>query len=119
MEKDIPEKMYERADTLSGGQQQRVAIARALFQGAAVLLADEPISAVDPARARSLLELLVSLCEEEHLTLVVSMHQLELAKEYFPRLVGLKEGRILFDRKAGELAAGEVEELYLLEEPEG
>jgi phosphonate transport system ATP-binding protein len=111
----IPEKMYERVDTLSGGQQQRVAIARALFQGPAVLLADEPISAVDPARARSLLELLVGLCTEEDLTLVVSMHQLELAKEFFPRLVGLKEGRVLFDRKIGDLADEEVEELYLLE----
>lgn len=115
----IPEKMYERVDTLSGGQQQRVAMARALFQGPAVLLADEPISAVDPARARSLLELLVGLCEEEELTLVVSMHQLELAREFFPRLVGLKAGRVLFDREAGGLESGEVEELYRLEEPTG
>ena len=115
----IPEKMYDRVDTLSGGQQQRVAVARALFQGPSVLLADEPISAVDPARARNLLELLVGLCEEEELTLVVSMHQLELAREFFPRLVGLKEGRVLFDRKGEDLEAVDVEELYRLDETTG
>ena len=115
----IAEKMYDRIDTLSGGQQQRVAVARALFQKPDVLLADEPISAVDPARARSMLELLTGLCAEEELTLVVSLHQLELAREVFPRLVGLKEGRVLFDRATGELRADEVEELYELEERAG
>jgi phosphonate transport system ATP-binding protein len=115
----IEEKMYDRVDTLSGGQQQRVAVARALFQKPAVLLADEPISAVDPARARSMLELLTGLCSEEELTLVVSMHQLELAREFFPRLVGLKEGQVLFDRAAEDLRPEEVEELYELEEQVG
>ena len=115
----IAEKMYDRVDTLSGGQQQRVAVARALFQKPVVLLADEPISAVDPARARSMLEVLTGLCAEENLTLVVSMHQLELAREFFPRLVGLKEGRVLFDRAAEDLRPEEVEELYALEERVG
>jgi phosphonate transport system ATP-binding protein len=112
----IAEKMYDRVDALSGGQQQRVAVARALFQSPAVLLADEPISAVDPARARSLLELLVGLCAEEELSLVVSMHQLELAREFFPRLVGMKEGKVLFDRATPDLQAGELADLYRLEE---
>jgi phosphonate transport system ATP-binding protein len=112
----ISEKMYDRVDTLSGGQQQRVAVARALFQSPSILLADEPISAVDPARARSLLELLVGLCAEEELSLVVSMHQLELAREFFPRLVGMKEGKVLFDRATPDLQAGELADLYRLEE---
>lgn len=111
----ISEKMYDRVDSLSGGQQQRVAMARALYQSPQVLLADEPISAVDPARASQLLELLVELSEEESLTLVVSMHQLELAREFFPRMVGLKEGLVLFDREAGALEESEVKELYQLE----
>ena len=115
----IPEKMYDRVDTLSGGQQQRVAVARALFQGPEVLLADEPISAVDPARARSLLDLLVELCGQEKLTLVVSMHQLELAKEFFPRLVGLRDGRVLFDRNREDLRQEDVDELYRLEDRAG
>lgn len=114
----IAEKMYDRVDALSGGQQQRVAVARSLFQQPEVLLADEPISAVDPARARQLLELLVELGEEEHLTLVVSMHQLALARELFPRLVGLKDGLILFDRGSDELEEGVVRELYQLESDE-
>ena len=66
-----------------------------------------------------MLELLAGLCEEEELTLVVSLHQLELAREFFPRLVGLKEGRVLFDRATGELRPEEVEELYELEERVG
>jgi len=111
----IAEKMYDRVDSLSGGQQQRVAVARALFQEPEVLLADEPISAVDPARAQQLLELLVGLCGEEELTLVVSMHQLELAREHFSRIVGLKGGRVLFDRGADALEKGEMRELYELE----
>ena len=111
----IAEKMYDRLDTLSGGQRQRVAEARALFQEPVALLADEPVSAVDPARARNLLELLSQLCEEEGLTLVVSMHQLELAKEFFPRLVGLKEGRVTFDGSTGELSEDQLTELFRLE----
>lgn len=111
----IAEKMYDRVDTLSGGQQQRVAVARALFQNPVALLADEPVSAVDPARARNLLELLTRLSEEEGLTLVVSMHQLELAKEFFPRLVGLKGGRIEFDGPTGDLREAELADLFRLE----
>ena len=111
----IAEKMYDRVDSLSGGQQQRVALARSLFQEPQALLADEPISAVDPARARQLLALLVELCEEEALTLVVSMHQLELAREFFSRMVGLKEGRVLFDQASASLQGGDMDALYQLD----
>ncbi len=112
----IAEKIYDRLDTLSGGQQQRVAVARALFQAPVALLADEPVSAVDPARARDLLELLSRLCEEEGLTLVVSMHQLELAREFFPRLVGLKEGWVAFDGSTGEVSEDQLAELFRLDD---
>ena len=108
----IAEKMYDRADTLSGGQQQRVAVARALFQEPAVILADEPVSAVDPARARDVLELLTRLSEEEGLTLLVSMHQLDLAREFFPRLVGLKHGNVHFDGKPSELGSEGLSALF-------
>ena len=114
----IGEKLYDRTDTLSGGQQQRVAIARALYQRPLALLADEPVSAVDPARARSLLALLGRLCEEEGLTLVVSMHQLTLAREFFPRLVGLKEGRVAFDGATSQLAEEELTRLFEIDSPE-
>ena len=112
----IEEKMYDRVDTLSGGQQQRVAVARALFQEPVALLADEPVSAVDPARARDVLDLLVRLCEDEGLTLLVSMHQLELAQDYFPRVVGLKAGRIVFDGEGSSLQEEGMADLFQLRE---
>lgn len=92
-------KMYDRTDSLSGGQQQRVALARTLYQGAEVLLADEPLSSVDPARARDVLELMAGLSAEQGITLVVSLHQVALAREFFPRIIGLKKGKVLFDGK--------------------
>jgi phosphonate transport system ATP-binding protein len=108
----IPEKLFERTDRLSGGQQQRVAIARALFQQAQAILADEPVSAVDPARARDTIALLTEISRERGLTLVTSMHNLELAKAFFPRLVGLRAGRILFDGAPGDIAPESFERLY-------
>ncbi|MDB4537220.1 ATP-binding cassette domain-containing protein [Akkermansiaceae bacterium] len=95
----VAPKMYDRTDSLSGGQQQRVALSRTLYQGAEILLADEPLSAVDPARARDVLELLTGLSTEQGFTLVVSLHQVELAREFFPRVVGLKDGKVVFDGK--------------------
>ncbi|MGJ8695433.1 MAG: phosphonate ABC transporter ATP-binding protein [Verrucomicrobiaceae bacterium] len=106
---DIAGKMYDRTDSLSGGQQQRVALARTLFQGAEILLADEPLSAVDPARARDVLELLTSLSDEQGLSLIVSLHQVELAREFFPRLIGLREGHIVFD---GQPTDQQIADLY-------
>ncbi|MFT7172155.1 MAG: phosphonate transport system ATP-binding protein [Paracoccaceae bacterium] len=93
----VAEKMYDRTDSLSGGQQQRVALSRTLFQGAEVLLADEPLSAVDPARARDVLKLLTGLSQENGSTLVVSLHQVALAREFFARVIGLKNGEVVFD----------------------
>ena len=103
-----------RADRLSGGQQQRVAIARALWQQPEALLADEPVSSLDPARARAVLGLLTRLSSEDGLTLVVSLHQLELAREFFPRLIGLRSGRIVFDRAPGLVGDEEFQALYQL-----
>ena len=110
----IGDKLYERVDRLSGGERQRVAIARVLFQKPQILLADEPVSSVDPARARSVLELLTGLAREEGLTLCVSLHHLELAREFFPRLVGMKAGQIVFDRPVGSIAEDEFDSLFQL-----
>jgi phosphonate transport system ATP-binding protein len=114
----IPEKLYERTDTLSGGQRQRVAIARALFQEPEALLADEPVSSVDPARARDAVGLLAAISREEGLTLCVSLHNLALAREFFPRLVGLRGGRIVFDRPTSELHDDDFAALYDLSREE-
>jgi phosphonate transport system ATP-binding protein len=108
----IPEKLYHRTDSLSGGQQQRVAVARALFQEPRALLADEPVSSVDPARARDTVTLLTEVCRERGLTLCMSLHDLELARQFFPRLVGLRRGQVVFDRAAKDLGAKEFQALY-------
>ncbi len=108
----IAEKLYERTDRLSGGQRQRVAIARALYQDPAALLADEPVSSVDPARARDTVALLAEICRERKLTLCMSLHNLELAREFLPRLVGLRGGRVVFDRKSDELDDADFADLY-------
>ena len=110
----IGEKLYERVDRLSGGERQRVAIARALFQRPEILLADEPVSSVDPARARSVLELLTDLAREDRLTLCVSLHNLGLAREFFPRLVGMRAGEIAFDRPAETIPEKEFQTLFEL-----
>jgi len=108
----IPEKLFERTDTLSGGQQQRVAIARALFQEPSALFADEPVSSVDPARARDTVALLTEISRERGLTLVASLHNLDLAREFFPRLIGLRAGRVVFDRRAADIHEREFHALY-------
>lgn len=114
----IADKLYQRTDTLSGGQQQRVAVARALYQRPEVLLADEPVSSVDPARARSLVELLDGIAKEHGLTLVMSLHNLDLAREYFPRLVGMRAGRVVFDMPSDKICEAQFEALYRLEKHE-
>lgn len=114
----IEEKLYSRVSELSGGQRQRVAIARALFQNPKALLADEPVSSVDPARARDTVKLLVELSAEVGFTLCVSLHHIELAKEFFPRLVGLRSGAIVFDADPEEIEESQFTTLYELEEHE-
>jgi phosphonate transport system ATP-binding protein len=110
----IPEKLYERTDELSGGQRQRVAIARALYQAPEALLADEPVSSVDPARARDTVALLKEVSQERGITLCMSIHNLDLAREFFPRLVGLRGGRIAFDAAPRDVSSEQFEALYHL-----
>jgi len=112
----IGEKLFHRVDSLSGGERQRVAIARALYQEADYLIADEPLSALDPARARETITLLTEVARAKGLTLLLSMHDIELAREFVPRLVGLRAGRVLFDGPSGELTDEALSELYDLEE---
>ncbi len=108
----MQEYLHRRVDRLSGGQQQRVAIARALWQLPKLMVADEPVSSLDPMRAREVLELLTSLATQDGLTLMVSLHQLELAREFFPRLIGLRDGRIVFDKPSPEIGQAEFRELF-------
>lgn len=116
MQVGILEKLYERTDRLSGGQQQRVAIARVLVQNPAAILADEPISNLDPERAREIMQLLLQLSQAQGKTLITSLHAFEYARSHFQRLVGLRQGRILFDAPAAAVTTAMVEELYRTED---
>jgi phosphonate transport system ATP-binding protein len=93
----IAEQAYQRASTLSGGQQQRAAIARVLMQGAKALLADEPIASLDPESSRRIMEILREVNSSDGITVVISLHQVDVATRYCPRIVALKEGRVVFD----------------------
>jgi phosphonate transport system ATP-binding protein len=114
----VGEKLYARTDRLSGGQRQRVAIARALFQRPVALIADEPVSSVDPARARDAVQLLADISRQSGLTLCVSLHNLDLAREFFPRLVGLRRGRVVFDKPTSDLQEEQFAVLYHLDSTE-
>jgi len=103
---------YKRADQLSGGEQQRVAIARTLMQQPAIVLADEPVSSLDPSLSRVVLDILKRVCREDGITALVSLHTLELTREYADRVVGLKQGQIFFDGAVGELTDIIVDSIY-------
>ena len=108
----IPEKLWARTDTLSGGQQQRVAIARVLVQDPDVILADEPVSSVDPSLAITIVELLRDLAASANKTLCMNLHSVELALTYFPRIVGIRNGRVQFDLAPDKVTDGLLAELY-------
>lgn len=101
-----------RADTLSCGQQQRVAIARMLMQNAQVVLADEPVASLDPKAGREVMDLLWAIVKERGMTVICVMHQLALAQEYGERLVGLRDGRLIFDHLTAEIDQHTLNNLY-------
>jgi len=97
---------------LSGGEKQRVGIARALSQQPEIILADEPVSNLDPRLMLEIMELIKNICKEDNLTLVCNLHFVGLAKKYADRIIGLKEGRIIFDGTPLELTKEKIEEIY-------
>ena len=108
----IGEHANERASNLSGGQQQRAALARALVQRARIVLADEPIASLDPESARRVMELMQSLNREHKLTVIVSLHQIDIAMKYCARTVALRDGRVVFDGASERLTPAVLHELY-------
>lgn len=108
----LEELMDQRANTLSGGQMQRVAIARVLMQDAELILADEPIASLDPRSAREVMEILSRIHAEDGRTVVVTLHQVDVARRYCQRAVALKDGRLYFDGPISELTDARLQALY-------
>jgi phosphonate transport system ATP-binding protein len=108
----IVECCFQRASTLSGGQQQRAAIARAMVQGARVILADEPIASLDPESSRRVMDILAKVNREDGCTVIVSLHQVNVATRYCPRTVALHHGRVVFDGPSSQLTPPLLRELY-------
>ena len=99
----LSDKLHERCDNLSGGQQQRVSIARTLFQQANIILADEPVSALDPVTSQEIMEELRNINETMKKTVIVNIHSVDLAKQFSKRIIALQDGRVVFDGTPKEL----------------
>jgi len=108
----IEECHAQRASTLSGGQQQRAAIARTLVQGADLILADEPIASLDPESSRNVMDILSKINREDGSTVIVSLHQVEMAIKYCPRVIALHQGSVVYDGLAANLTPSLLRELY-------
>lgn len=109
---DIEKYSLKRCDELSGGQRQRVAIARALMGNPKIILADEPISALDVKSATKVMEILKKVNETYHVNIIANLHHLDYAKEYCERIVGLNNGRLIFDGKPQDLTDSVIEKIY-------
>ncbi|RZT42807.1 phosphonate ABC transporter ATP-binding protein [Cupriavidus agavae] len=108
----IDDYAFQRASTLSGGQQQRAAIARTLVQNARVILADEPIASLDPESSRRVMSLLSQINRTRKVAVVVSLHQVDVAMRYCPRVVALRQGKVVYDGPSAALTPGMLRDLY-------
>ena len=108
----LPGREDSRADALSGGQQQRVAIARALMQGPRLILADEPVASLDPALRHSVMRHIEALNREEGMTVVCTLHDVDLIQRYATRLVALRDGKLVYEGVPSEFTADTFRDIY-------
>ena len=109
---DLGDKLFDRVDRLSGGERQRVGLTRALLAPASLWLIDEPLSALDPMRARMAMSALVNLAAERQVTLVATLHQVDMALAHFPRIIGLRDGQLVFDLPSAQVSTERLAHLY-------
>ena len=115
---DLGDKIFERVDRLSGGERQRVGLARLLMAPASLWLVDEPLSALDPTRARQAMDTLLREAREHQVTLVVTLHQVEVALKRFDRVIGLRDGVVAFDLPVAQVSHERLRQLYAQHEDE-
>ena len=115
---DLADKLFDRVDRLSGGERQRVGLARLLLADASLWLVDEPLSALDPTRAVLAMEALTKNAAARGATLICTLHQVEKALAYFPRIVGLRDGSLVFDLPAAQVTPALLQQLYAQHEDE-
>jgi phosphonate transport system ATP-binding protein len=115
---DLAERIFDRVDRLSGGERQRVGLARALLCDATLWLIDEPLSALDPNRAQQALQTLTQEAKARGVTLIATLHQVDIALAFFPRIVGLREGRVMFDLPTAQVTPAMLQTLYAQHEDE-
>ena len=108
----LGDQIYQRCDRLSGGQKQRVGIGRALIQDPKMILCDEPIASLDPSASRIIMEHLKSFSREMHITLIVNLHQVDVALRYSDRILGVNKGRLVFDGRPEDLSPERISEIY-------
>lgn len=109
---DLSEKLFDRVDRLSGGERQRVGLARLLASQATLLLVDEPLSALDPSRSQQAIDTLTATAQERGATLVATLHHVEMALANFPRIIGLRDGVVVFDLPAAQVTPTLLLQLY-------
>ena len=108
----LTEKAWNRADKLSGGEQQRVGIARALAQQPKVILADEPVASLDPVSSEEIMNLLREICDRDGITVVVNLHQVEVARRFADRIIGMNAGKIVFDGSPKQMSHSVLRTIY-------
>ena len=113
----LADHIHQRCDRLSGGQKQRVGIARALVQDPKMILCDEPIASLDPGASKIIMEQLKRFTSEMHISLIVNLHQVDVALKYSDRILGVNKGRIVFDGGPGDLSPERIAEIYGTEAP--
>lgn len=109
---NLSDKLKDRSDSLSGGQQQRVSIARTIVQEAEIILADEPVSALDPISSQTVMDDFKKLNESLNRTVIINIHSVDLARQYAKRIIGMRDGEIVFDGPASEATNEKLNEIY-------